>query len=87
MKFNVLLSAPYMIPFIERFNPVFQHYDINIILPEVVERLSEKELLAYAGQFDGAMCGDDQYTSKVIDASLPRLKSDFQMGHRDRFNR
>ena len=74
MKFDVLLSAPYMIPFIERFKPVFQHYEINIILPEVKERLSEEELLTYAGQFDGAICGDDRYTSKVIDACLPRLK-------------
>ena len=74
MKFDVLLSAPYMIPFIERFKPVFQHYEINIILPEVRERLSEEELLTYAGQFDGAICGDDRYTSRVIDACLPRLK-------------
>ncbi len=71
MKFDVLLSAPYMIPFIERFKPVFQHYEINIILPEVRERLSEEELLTYAGQFDGAICGDDRYTSRVIDACYP----------------
>ncbi len=74
MKYNVLLSAPYMIPFVERFNPVFQHYDITIIVPEVEERLSEEELLTYAGQFDGGVCGDDRYTAKVIDACLPRLK-------------
>jgi D-3-phosphoglycerate dehydrogenase len=30
--------------------------------------------MGYAGQFDGAVCGDDRYTAEVIDACLPRLK-------------
>jgi D-3-phosphoglycerate dehydrogenase len=40
----------------------------------VQERLEEPELLQYAGQFDGAVCGDDRYTARVIEACLPRLK-------------
>ncbi len=40
----------------------------------VQERLEETELLRYAGQFDGAVCGDDRYTARVIEACLPRLK-------------
>ena len=32
------------------------------------------DLLAYAGQFDGAICGDDRFTEQVIEACLPRLK-------------
>jgi D-3-phosphoglycerate dehydrogenase / 2-oxoglutarate reductase len=40
----------------------------------VHERLSEEELLAYAGQFDGALCGDDRFTLRVLEACLPRLK-------------
>ncbi len=71
---TVLLSAPYMIPFVERFKPVFQHYQVELIIPEVHERLSENELMQYAGKFDGALCGDDRFTTRVIEACVPRLK-------------
>jgi len=71
---TVLLSAPYMIPYVECFHPVFEHYGLKVIVPEVHERMSEEELLAYAGQFDGALCGDDRYTLRVLQACLPRLK-------------
>lgn len=71
---TVLLSAPYMIPFVERFRPVFAHYGVDMLVPEVHERLSEEEILKFAGQFDGAVCGDDRYTERVIQACLPRLK-------------
>jgi len=63
-----------MLPFIERFRPVFEHYNLDLIIPEVHERLSEEELLAYAGKFDGALCGDDRYTRRVLAACAPRLK-------------
>lgn len=70
----ILLSAPYMLHFVERFRPVFDHYKIELLLPEVNERLEEEEILAYAGQFDGAICGDDRYTARVLQACSPRLK-------------
>lgn len=63
-----------MIPFVDRFKPVFDHYHVDLIVPNVNERLSEDELLVYAGKFDGAICGDDRYTERVIRACLPRLK-------------
>jgi len=71
---TVLLTAPYMIPFADRFRPVFEHYGIELIVPTVHERMSEDELLAYAGQFDGTVCGDDRYTERVLQRCLPRLK-------------
>jgi len=71
---TVLISAPYLIPSIERFLPVFQHYGLEVLVAEVHERLSEEELLRYAGQFDGALCGDDRFTERVMQACLPRLK-------------
>jgi D-3-phosphoglycerate dehydrogenase len=74
MPKTILLSAPYMIPYLDRFRPVFEHYGLEVIQPEVRERLSEEEILAYAGQFDGAVCGDDRYTERVMQACLPRLK-------------
>jgi D-3-phosphoglycerate dehydrogenase len=63
-----------MIPFLERFRPVLEKYDIDLIVPDVQERMEEDDLLAYAGQFDGTICGDDRYTARVIEACAPRLK-------------
>ncbi len=71
---SILLSAPYMLPVLDRFRPLFARYNLELILPEVHERLEEDQLLAYAGQFDGAICGDDRFTAKVIEACVPRLK-------------
>lgn len=71
---TILLSAPYMLPFVERFRPVFEHYAIELIVPEVHERLEEVDILKYAGQFDGAICGDDRYTLTALEACSPRLK-------------
>jgi D-3-phosphoglycerate dehydrogenase len=74
MKYVILFTAPYMIPFVDRFKPVFDKYGIDLIVPEVHERMEEADLLKYAGQFDGAICGDDRYTARVLAACLPRLK-------------
>ena len=71
---TILFSAPYMLPSLDRFRPVLEHYGLDLITPEVHERLEEADLLKYAGQFDGAICGDDRYTSRVLEACAPRLK-------------
>jgi D-3-phosphoglycerate dehydrogenase len=71
---TVLLTAPYMIPLVDRFRPVFEHFDLEILIPSVHERMSEEELLAFAGKFDGTVCGDDRYTGQILQACLPRLK-------------
>src|SRR5512143_2279451 len=74
MRQQILLTAPYMIPFVDRFKPVFEKYDMELIVPEVRERMEEADLLRYAGQFDGAICGDDRYTERVIQLCAPRLR-------------
>ena len=71
---TILLSAPYMLPFLDRFRPVLERYGLGLLVPEVRERLEEVALLKYAGQFDGAICGDDRYTVRVLEACSPRLK-------------
>ncbi|NTW43420.1 MAG: dihydrofolate reductase [Anaerolineaceae bacterium] len=74
MNYTVLLSAPYMMPFLDRFIPLLNHYNIEVIVPEVHERLTDPEILPFAGKFDGTICGDDHYNEDVIKACLPRLK-------------
>jgi len=71
---TILVTAPYMIPHMQRFRPVLEHFGLNLIIPEVHERFNAHEILAYAGQFDGTICGDDRYDAEVIKACLPRLK-------------
>jgi D-3-phosphoglycerate dehydrogenase len=71
---TVLMTAPYMLPLVDRFTPVFKKYGIDLIVADVQERMEEDDLLKYAGQFDGTICGDDKYTPRVIEACAPRLK-------------
>jgi D-3-phosphoglycerate dehydrogenase / 2-oxoglutarate reductase len=74
MRHHILFTAPYMIPFVDRFKQVFDRYKLELIVPDVHERMEEQDLLKYAGQFEGAICGDDRYTELVIQACAPRLK-------------
>jgi Phosphoglycerate dehydrogenase and related dehydrogenases len=71
---TVLLTAPYMLPTKERFTPVFKNYGLEIVAPAVEERMEEADILAYAGQFDATICGDDRYTRRVLEKCTPRLK-------------
>ena len=71
---TILFSAPYMLSSLDRFRPVLERYGLNLITPEVHERLEESDLLKYAGLFDGAICGDDRYSARVLAACTPRLK-------------
>jgi D-3-phosphoglycerate dehydrogenase len=45
-----------------------------LIIADVHERLSEEQVLTYAGQFDGTLCGDDLYSARILEACAPRLK-------------
>ena len=71
---TILFTAPYMIPLLHHFRPKLEGLGLQLIVPQVHERLNEAELLTYAGQFDGTICGDDQYTPRVLAACSPRLK-------------
>jgi D-3-phosphoglycerate dehydrogenase / 2-oxoglutarate reductase len=72
---TVLLSAPYLVDSLDRFRQIFKHYQVDLLLPpKVQERMEEADLLKYAGQFDGIICGDDKFTAAVIEKCVPRLK-------------
>ena len=71
---TILFTAPYLIPVLDRYKPIFEQHGIDLIVPPVEERLDESELLKYAGKFDGTICGDDRYTKRVLEACAPRLK-------------
>jgi len=74
MAYKVLVSAPYIIPIFESFRYLFDEAGIEVEIADVEERLSEDDLMKYAGQIDGTICGDDLYSRSVIEAFSPRLK-------------
>ena len=71
---TILFTAPYMIPFLDRFRPVFERYDLELVTPPVEERLEKAQILELAGSFDGTICGDDHYAADVLQSCAPRLK-------------
>jgi D-3-phosphoglycerate dehydrogenase len=73
MTWRVLVSAPYMLPVLERFRPQIEARGAEVVTVPVLERLEEADLLAIIGDIDGVICGDDRFTDRVL-AAAPRLK-------------
>ena len=73
MTWRVLVSAPYILPVIEEFRSRLETEGVEIITAAVQERLSENELLTAVRTIDGVICGDDQFTRKVM-SQARRLK-------------
>lgn len=71
---TVLITASYMLPFLDRFIPILESFGLKVIVAEVEERMEVDDLMPYAGQIDGTICGDDRYTAGVLRAFAPRLK-------------
>ena len=73
MKLRVMISAPYMIPVVDRFRGQFAAAGVELFVPDVEERLEERDLMPIVGDVDGAICGDDRFTRRVLEAA-PRLR-------------
>ena len=61
-----MVSAPYMLPVLEQYRPVMEESGIDVIVAPVRERLNEEELLSVITDVDGVICGDDQFTERVM---------------------
>jgi D-3-phosphoglycerate dehydrogenase len=73
MKKRVLVSAPYMQAVLDEYRSRFAGKDIELIVPTTEERLDEQSLLDVICEVDGVICGDDEFTERVLRAA-PRLK-------------
>lgn len=73
MTWRVLVSAPYMLPVVDRFRDKLRSENVELVPADVKERLSEEDLLGVLEGFDGIICGDDRITRRVLN-SAPRLK-------------
>ncbi|MBE0616359.1 MAG: dihydrofolate reductase, partial [Proteobacteria bacterium] len=70
---KIVVTAPYMLPELERFRARLEAHGLDVIAPAVAERLSEEELLQWVPDADGFICGDDRFSERVL-AAAPRLK-------------
>lgn len=73
MKYKILISAPYLLPVMDKYRPLLEARGCEVVVADVDERLEETQLLPIMGDIDGVVCGDDKFTAKVL-AAAPRLK-------------
>ena len=73
MKYKVLITAPYFQLVVDKYRETFSKHGMEMIVPQVNERMSEEELLPLVGNIDGILCGDDEITKKVL-GNAPKLK-------------
>lgn len=67
------MSAPYLQPVIHQFREWLASYQIEVDVPPMRERLSEAQLLPIIENYDGVLCGDDEFTPRVLERAR-RLK-------------
>ena len=73
MKWRVLVTAPYFLPVLDKYRPLFEKEEIELVVAPVRERLEEAELLPLVKEIDGVICGDDRFTPRVL-SEAKRLK-------------
>lgn len=67
---KILITAPYFIKEIDKLKRYLNDFDL--IIPNVIERFNEDELLDIYNKYPdivGTICGDDEYTKGVLDSS------------------
>jgi phosphoglycerate dehydrogenase-like enzyme len=73
VRWNVLVSAPYAMPVIDRYRNELGAAGCKVVVADVGERLEEADLLPLVPDVHGIICGDDRITSRVLDAA-PNLR-------------
>ena len=73
MTWRILITAPYFLPVVEAYRSQLAADGMELTLADVNERLSEAELLPLVPTIHGTICGDDQFTERVLQAA-PLLK-------------
>jgi phosphoglycerate dehydrogenase-like enzyme len=70
---RVLVTCPQLQRTFEDYRHRFDDEGVGVALPPVVQQLSEAEMMAIIGEFDGIIVGDDPLTAPVL-ARADRLK-------------
>lgn len=80
-KFKVLVTCPQMQRTIDHFRDELAAAGVDVELPEVVQALSEEELIQIIAHYDGMIAGDDEISGKVISmASRMKVISKWGVG-------
>ena len=69
MTWRILISAPYFLPVVEDYRSRLEAEGLEFVIADVRERLSEAELLVLVPTIHGAICGDDQFSERVLQAA------------------
>jgi len=65
----------------EQFLPILEQYGVEAYCPNVIQTMTENELIKLVPQFDGWIIGDDPATSKVFEAAKQgKLKAAVKWG-------
>jgi len=78
---RVLVTCPPMLGMKEHFIPIFESHDVEVYCPDVVQTMSEQELIELVPKFDGWIIGDDPATRDVFAAGKAgKLKAAVKWG-------
>uniref|UniRef100_UPI00404804F7 phosphoglycerate dehydrogenase n=1 Tax=Orrella sp. TaxID=1921583 RepID=UPI00404804F7 len=78
---KVLVTCPPMLRMIDELEPLFKQYGMEVTAANVVQTLSEEELIELVPQHDGWIIGDDPATRRVFEAGKAgRLKAAVKWG-------
>ncbi|MCP3851081.1 MAG: phosphoglycerate dehydrogenase [Gammaproteobacteria bacterium] len=78
---RILVTCPPMLGMQEHFLPIMEKYGVETYCPDVVQTMSEDELIELVPKFDGWIIGDDPATGKVFEAAKQgKLKAAVKWG-------
>lgn len=78
---KVLVTCPPMLRMIDEFEQLFKQYGMEVTAANVVQTLTEEELIELVPQHDGWIIGDDPATRRVFEAGKAgRLKAAVKWG-------
>jgi len=78
---RILVTCPPMLGMKDHFLPILKGYGVEAHCPNVVQTMSEAELIELVPQYDGWIIGDDPATAKVFEAANKgRLKAAVKWG-------
>ena len=81
MTYKVLVTCPPMLKQINQFRDIFHKMNIEITTPEVIQTLTEEELIKIVPHHDGWIIGDDPATLNVFKSGKEgRLKAAVKWG-------
>ena len=78
---RVLITCRQMQNCIDEFRPRLEKHQLELVLPKIIQQLSEEDLIEIIGDFDGMIAGDDPLSARVMEhASRMRIISKWGVG-------